>query len=221
MSLRIFIGMDERQPIAYNVAAYSMASASSYPVAITPLILSQLPIDRRGLTDFTFARYLVPFLCNYQGMALFADPDTLTRGDVSKIMSFNDNAVSVVPHTSVMKENEIVSTMFERNAVMLFNCAKCTKLTPDWIDDPANAPNKLSSWADTIGELPREWNHLVGYDAPNPAAQLVHFTMGIPCFPETKNDEFADEWREAHRAMNGTVPWKDIMGTSVHARWKR
>lgn len=218
--LRIFIGMDLRQPIAYNVAAHSLARASSRPVSITPLILSQLPITRRGLTDFTFARYLVPWLCNFEGWALFIDPDTLTRGDVATLPWGDENAVSVVPHTSVVKGGETVSLAFERNSVMLFNNNKCEKLTPDYIENIDNSPNRLTAWAESVGVLDKEWNHLVGYDAPNPDAKLVHFTMGIPCFSETSRDEFAEEWREAHRAMNGTVSWKDIMGTSVHARWK-
>ncbi len=219
--IRVFIGFDERQPIAYNVAQYSLIQRSTVPVAVTPLILRQLPIKRRGLTDFTYARYLVPWLCGFEGHALFIDPDTMTRGDVARLPWDAFEAVSVVPHTSVKKQNMEVSTLFERAAVMLFNCGKCRKLTPEYIDNDKHAPNKLSEWAESIGELPRSWNHLVGYDAPNVDADLVHFTMGIPCFPETSADEFAEEWRMIHKQMNGTVSWKEIMGTSVHARWKR
>jgi hypothetical protein len=230
MNLRIFIGMDSRQPIAYNVAAYSVAMTAGKPVAVTPLILSQLPIKRRGLTDFTYGRYTVPWLCDFEGIALFMDPDTLVRRDIYGILPLNVYdilplgvdlpAVSVVPHTTVTKEGQSVSVVFERNAVMLFNCAKCRTLTPEWIDDQANAPNKISSWAGDIGQLEPRWNHLVGYDQPNPDAAIAHFTMGIPCFPETTDDEFGDEWRAMHKQMNGTVSWKSIMGPSVHAHWK-
>ncbi len=223
MSYRIFIGVDERQPIAYNVAQFSLWQNASRPVSVTPLVLSQLPITRRGLTTFTFSRYLVPWLCGFEGKALFMDADTLVRGDIVELfeMDLGVNAVSVVPHTVVQKNGQDVSVHFERNAVMLFDCALCPKLTPEYIDNLGNSPNRISEWAESIGELPKEWNHLVGYDKPNPAAKIAHFTMGIPCFPETKDDEFADEWRESHRQMNGTVPWADIMGNSVHAKWKR
>ncbi len=219
--IRVFIGMDERQPIAYNVAQFSLTQNSTVPVAVTPLLLTQLPIKRRGLTSFTFSRYLVPWLCGYQGVALFADADILVRGDIAELADAAADAVSVVPHEVVdMPNGERVSVGFERNAVMLFNCARCTKLTPEWIDDTANHPNKLNTWAESIGTLPKEWNHLVGYDRPNKDAKLAHFTMGIPCFPETKDDEFGEEWRYMHKKMNGTVSWKEIMGPSVHARWK-
>lgn len=220
--LRIFVGVDERQPIAFTVAQHSIAQCSSKPVAITPLIQKQLPVKRRGLTSFTFTRYLVPWLCNFEGHALFVDADILLRSDIAQLPWDAPATVSVVPHLAVIKNGEPVSVMFERNAVMLFNCAKCIRLTPEWIEDPKNAPNKLAEWAGTdIGELPKEWNHLVGYDKPDNGTKLAHFTMGIPCFAETKGDEFAAEWAETHRHMNGTVPWSEIMGPSVHARWKR
>jgi hypothetical protein len=218
VTLRVFIGADERQPIAFNVAQHSIYQHATKPVAVTKLCIDTLPVKRRGLTSFTFTRYLVPWLCDYQGWALFADADILFRGDIAGLPWEAEAAVSVVQHSSVIKAGQEVSTIFERNAVMLFNCAKCKNLTPEYIE--AGSPNKLSEWAESIGELPKEWNHLVGYDAPNQAAKIAHFTMGIPCFPETGNDEFAAEWREAHKNMNGTVPWKEIMGRSVHARWK-
>ncbi len=46
-----------------------------------------------------------------------------------------------------------------------------------------------------IGELPHRWNHLVNYDAPDPDAGLVHFTLGGPYFNEYRDCEFADQWR--------------------------
>ena len=73
--LRVFIGYDDRQPVAYNVLQFSIATRSSRPVTITPLIINQLPIKRTGLTPFTFSRFLVPWLCDYQGTALFLDID--------------------------------------------------------------------------------------------------------------------------------------------------
>ncbi len=70
---RIFIGLDSRQPLAHTVAYTSLIQNASRPVSVTPLILEQLPIKRRGLTEFTFSRYLVPWLMDYQGVGLFMD----------------------------------------------------------------------------------------------------------------------------------------------------
>lgn len=214
--LRVFIGFDPRQPVAYTVAAHSIAMSSSVPVAITPLIHRQLPLQRTGLTEFTFTRYMVPWLCNYEGHALFIDADMLAVGDIAELPWQSDHSVCVVPHIESELEPGF-KLYFERASVMLFNCANCRKLTPEYIE--TGSPQSLE-WAESIGELPREWNHLVGYDAPKPA-KLVHYTQGIPCFPETDKDEYAAEWQAAARHAMGTVTWEDIMGRSVHARFKR
>ena len=52
-----------------------------------------------------------------------------------------------------------------------------------------------------MGELPIEFNHLVGEYAPNPDAKIVHFTLGTPCFEGYEEQEFADEWRAEREAM--------------------
>ncbi len=83
--LCIFIGYDPRQAVAYNVLQYSLLSRSSRPLSITPLVLETLPIGRQGLTPFTYSRFLVPWLCNYEGWGLFLDLDMLALGDISEV----------------------------------------------------------------------------------------------------------------------------------------
>lgn len=232
--LRVFIGLDPRQPLAYQVAAHSIARNSSRPVSITPLILSQLPLKRRGLTEFTFSRYLVPYLCGYEGHALFVDADILCMGDIAELPWDSHHAVSVVSHDNVTLRGQQVDVRFERPSVMLFNCHECEALTLDLIE--TGTPQKLQTWAQphglSIGELPPAWNFLVGYDdrhrlkfsaagaLEDHRVKLAHFTMGIPVFPETCNDEYAAEYRAEIELMNSTVSWAEIMGGSVHAKWK-
>jgi len=98
--------------------------------------------------------------------------------------------------------------------MMLFRNALCRALTPEFID---NGKPESFDWAPKIGELPKDWNHCVGYDEPNPSAKLIHYTQGIPCWPETEDCEHAEAWREEHRHANGTVSWHELMGRSVHA----
>lgn len=215
--LRVFIGFDSRQPVAFNIAQASIWRHCSRPVAITPLVLSTLPIDRKGLTEFSVSRYLVPWLCNYEGHALFVDGDILCMDDIAELPWDSEHAVSVVHHDTVLKNGKEVDVRFERPSVMLFNNAKCTPLTPQFVQ--TGKPHNLQ-WAQSVGELPRDWNHLVGYDAPKPA-KLAHFTMGLPCFEETANDEYAQEWREMAAWAGHTCSWAEIMGGSVHAKWKQ
>lgn len=205
--MNIYIGLDQRQPIAAQVLMHSIYTRASKPVSITPLVLSQLPIKRRGLTDFTFSRYLVPFLDDYIGRSIFMDADMLCLGDVYELVDLADPMAAV----SVVKNKQ----RFEWPSLMVFNNAMCRRLAPDWIDSKDTAPQSLS-WAKDIGELPPDWNHLVGYDRKTPDAKLVHFTSGIPCWPETKDCEYSAEWQAERKACNSTVSWEELMGKSIH-----
>lgn len=215
--LRVFIGYDSRQPVAFNIAQASIFRHCSKPVAITPLVLSTLPIERKGLTEFSVSRYLVPWLCNFEGHALFIDGDTLCMGDIAELPWGMEDSIAVVMHETVAKNGHTVDVRYERPSVMLFNCSKCTALTPEFVE--AGKTHTLS-WAQSIRELPPEWNHLVGYDPPAPA-KLAHFTMGLPCFQECASDEYAREWLEGAAWAGHTCSWAEIMGGSVHARWKQ
>ena len=205
--MRIFIGSDPRQPIAVQVLMHSIYARASKPVSITPLVLSQLPITRRGLTEFSISRYLVPFLCDFRGKAIFLDADMLCLGDICELEQLAQPLAAV----SVVKNLR----KFEWPSVMVFDCSMCQTLQPAWVDSRETNPASLS-WAKQIGSLPTEWNHIVGYDPKRTDAKLVHFTAGIPCWPETKDCEYATEWQAERRACNGTVSWEELMGKSVH-----
>jgi hypothetical protein len=204
--LRVFIGYDPRQPLAYNVLQHSIVRHASVPVAITPLILSQLPIKRRGLTEFTYSRFLVPWLCDYKGLAVFMDADMVVKDDIKLLFDSWSNAGAV----SVMKEQP----QFEHASVMLFSCGQCRNLTPEFVDDPSNKMFDLA-WAPTVGSIPQEWNHCVGYMEPKDAA-LYHYTQGLPCFPETRGLPEDQEWDEERRLLTNSVNWNDLMGRSIH-----
>jgi hypothetical protein len=204
--LQIFIGYDPRQPLAYNILQHSIARHSSKPVSITPLILSQLPIKRRGLTEFTYSRFLVPYLCGFKGKALFLDADMVVTGDIAELFDHEDmSAVSVMQG----------QPKFEWASAMLFNCGACLRLTPEFIDDTNNKLMDLE-WAPYVGNFPAEWNHCVGYQDFK-EAKLYHYTQGLPCWPETRGLPEDAMWDEERKMLNATVTWKELMGKSVHA----
>ena len=207
--LRIFIGWDHRQPVSYTVLQQSIIENAKRPVQITPLVLDTLPIKRQGLTPFTFSRFLVPWLCDYRGWALFLDVDMLVRADVGELFDMADPKYAVM-----VSKNEL---RFEWASAMLMNCERCRQLTPEYVE-MTPALHKLA-WLqeDDIGELPAEWNHLVGYDEPK-EAKLVHFTQGIPFYQETANTEYAMEWRQVLERATESVPWFALMGQSIHAK---
>lgn len=208
----VFIGYDPREAIAYSVLAHSINVRASQPVAVTPLMLSQLKqIHRRERnplqsTDFSFTRFLTPYLANYQGWSIFMDCDMLVLDDIAKLWALRDEryAVMCVKHNHVPREtikflNAPQTPYAKKNwsSVMLFNNAKCRALTPEYVGTASGLELHQFKWLEDenlIGEIPHRWNHLVGYDAPNPDISLVHYTLGGPYFNEFVNCEYAREW---------------------------
>ena len=212
--LRIFVGFDPRQPISYTVLQHSLVWRAKKTFALTPLLIENLPIQRQGLTPFTYSRFLVPWLCNFEGWALFLDPDMIFLDDVGNLFDLADDR-----HAAMVTKSQY---RFEWASLILFNCGHPANkvLTPDFIDseERCSTPH-LMDWlkGEEIGDLPAEWNHLVGYDQPRGDARLVHYTQGIPAFPEVLGCEYSDHWHEDHKTANRSKPWSEIMGTSVHA----
>lgn len=207
--LRIFIGFDPRQPVAVNALAHSIAVKSSKPVAITPLILEQLPISRVGLTTFTFSRFLVPWLCNFEGWALFLDADMLVTEDIADLFDMKDDKYAVMVSKNKLR--------FEWASAMLFNCAKCKILTPDYVERADGMHSIKFVEPEEVGEFPGVWNHLVGYDDPRANPALIHYTQGVPIWPETEDCEHAEAYRVNFAKMISAMSWDEIMGPSVHA----
>lgn len=206
---RIFIGYDHRQPVSFTALSQSIINKTSKPVAITPLQLNTLPLERQGLTPFTFSRFLVPYLCNYEGWALFMDIDMIVLDDIDKIFSLADDRHTVLVSKNVQR--------FEWASMMLFNNARCKVLTPEYVEKASGLHTLDWCKEEEIGELPAEWNHLVGYDPERTDAKGVHYTQGVPAYPETIRSEYAQEWHDTVQSAVSTLPWDNLMATSVHA----
>jgi hypothetical protein len=207
-SLRVFIGYDPRQPIAYNVLQHSIIRRASRPVSITPLVLAQLPLKRRGLTEFTYSRFLVPWLCGYSGQALFLDADMVVKDDIAQVFADFDGEVAM----------QIEQAQFEWASAMLFNCDRCKLLTPDFVENKLNVLFDFH-WAQRVGKLSPTWNRPVGYSEPA-KSKLYHYTQGIPVWAETRGLEPEPFVSEA-KAMLHTVSFNELMGNSVHAEHVR
>lgn len=213
--IRLFIGYDRRETVAFHVAAFSALRRCSEPISITGLVLGQLPEMTRtqdGSTQFTYSRFLVPHLCRFQGLAVFMDCDVLVRADLAELVAMvhDHAAVACVKHayvpSSQMKFLGNRQVPYERknwSSVMVFNCAACRTLTSDYVDRAKGMDLHQFRWTrdDAIQALPVEWNHLVGEYGRNPGAKIAHFTLGTPCFPGYEDQEFADEWRAERDLM--------------------
>lgn len=216
--LKVFIGYDSRETVAYHVCAHSILSRANAPVSVIPLALHMLPMFRRERdilqsTEFAFTRFLVPYLSGFEGVSIFMDCDMLVRCDINEILDNINlaNDVSCVKHDYTPKTEtkflgQVQSAYPRKNwsSVMVFNNAKCRILTPELVNNASGAFLHRFQWAENVGELGSEWNHLVGEYDPNPKAKIVHFTLGTPCFPGYEDQEYADLWRDEYRMMNSS-----------------
>ena len=89
---------------------------------------------------------------------------------------------------------------------MLFNCSHhhTRKLTPEYVNTASGLELHQFKWTEEerIGEIPKEWNWLVGEYGVNPDAKIVHYTIGTPCFYEYEDCDYSEEWKEQYRDMN-------------------
>lgn len=148
--LRVYIGFDSRETVAYDVAKASLLEHASAPVVITPLMLERLQAsglserpyriyrnsvwdvisDAPVSTEFANTRFLVPLLAQ-TGWALFTDCDVVFLADVAELFAQADSryAVMCVKHqhqpTETEKMDGQVQTSYPRknwSSVVLFNC---------------------------------------------------------------------------------------------------
>ena len=223
----VFIGYDPHERAAVNVLADSLVQHSSRPLAITPIVARQLsnvlyrPRHPNQSTEFSFSRFLVPWLMDYQGWAIFMDCDMLARADIAELWDLRDEryAVMVVqnhhdPLESV-KFLGAVQTRYERknwSSLMLLNCSRCTALTAEYVNSATGLELHRFAWLPddaAIGSLPLDrWNHLIDVQPPStvPVAAggpaLVHWTLGGPWFKDYRygGGVLAAEWMAARDA---------------------
>lgn len=226
--LRIFIGWDSREDIAYQVCKRSLELQSSIPLEISPI--RQLELRRKGLysrapdklssTEFSFTRFLTPYLAGYQGWAVFVDCDFLFRKDVAGLLDYCDpsKALYCVQHdyrpSETTKMDGQLQTQYPRknwSSFMLINCGheQVRSLTPDMVNTESGLHLHRFNWLsdDVMGALPITWNYLEGWhtraECEDPTA--VHFTRGGPWFEQWRQVEYGAEWSTIADQMTGST----------------
>lgn len=215
----IYIGYDPRESVAFHTLSHSILRRSSVPIAVAPLVQSQLrqiyrrPRGPTESTEFSMTRFLVPYLSNYSGWSIFMDCDMLCRTDIAALVDEtkkSDKAVLVCKHDYVPKTArkflDQVQTKYARknwSSLMLFNNERCRSLSVDYVNSASGLELHRFAWVDdrAIGELPLEWNWLVGEYPYNPDARIVHFTIGGPYFDAYRDCDYAEEWFAEFESM--------------------
>jgi lipopolysaccharide biosynthesis glycosyltransferase len=207
----IFIGYDSKVKIAYHVLAESILRNSSTPVTISPINLSNLKNiytrkqDSLASTEFSFSRFLVPHLMNYNGWAMFMDSDMVMLSDITELWNLRneDYAIQVCKHNYIPKSknkflgnNQTIYSKKNWSSLMLIDCSKCKTLTPEYVNTKSGLELHQFKWLNEnlIGSIPLEWNWLVGEYPYKKDVHNIHFTEGGPYFKDYKNTEYANEW---------------------------
>ncbi|KAK9101889.1 hypothetical protein Sjap_019143 [Stephania japonica] len=217
-ALKIFVGYDPREDLAFEVCRHSIMKRSSVPVEVIPIKQSEL--RREGLywrergptesTEFSFTRFLTPYLAKYSGWAMFVDCDFLYLSDIKELMELAEEkyAVMCVKHdyapTAATKMDGAVQTVYPRknwSSMVLYNCGheKNRVLTPELVSGETGAYLHRFMWLEDgeIGGVPVGWNFLVGHNrAAETEPKALHFTTGGPWFEAWKDCDFADLWVE-------------------------
>lgn len=222
--LKIYIGWDSREDIAYQVCKQSILDHATVPVEIIPLKQSELrkqrlywrEVDKLAATEFTFTRFLIPQLSRFEGWSLFIDCDFVFLDDIKKLFDQVDDkyAVMCAQHDYTpkpgLKMDGQQQTFYPRknwSSMMLINCGHPSNIivTKDFVNDPEKTGAYLHrfSWLDDseVGQLSHEWNWLVGwYSEPDDGTpKALHYTEGGPWFPEYEDCEYANEYYKVER----------------------
>lgn len=209
--LKVAIGFEPAETVAFWVAAHSLMRHSSQPVSIIPINKANIPEFTRGIEDgatqFSFSRFLAPWLVGYEGQVLFTDSDFLFRCDIAELfeMCGNDKDVYVCKHdytpatkTKFLGNKQHVYPRKNWSSLMLFNAymPRCQSLTPSIVNTASGKYLHQFEWTsdDRIGSIPLEYNYLVGEMGENPSAKIIHHTLGSCCFRGYDDQEYSDEW---------------------------
>ena len=218
-AVKVFIGFDQREALAYHVCCQSIIDHSTVPVEFHPLAnhhFHDFDGQKDGSNAFNVSRFLVPLFCDFRGHAIFMDGDMVIDGDIAELSAWGETniyrAVSVIRHDYKTKQaRKYLGTAMESanvdyprknwSSVMVWNCAhfgnRC--LTEDYVREATPTFLHRFQWLkdEEIGSIQGTWNYLVREQAPS-SARNYHFTCGVPGIPTYADDHGSWKW---HRSL--------------------
>lgn len=226
--MQIYIGYDSKQPEASKVCEYSirkhMPDAEIYHINRDELVNTNLWYrndEDPHSTEFTYTRFLTPYLNGYRGLAMFVDSDfifteTLHLLETEICVNYPemDKAVYVCQHpeytpkadTKFFGQKQIKFPRKNWSSLMVFDCSHplTRQLRPDVVNTASPQYLHRLHWADEqIGNISLSWNFLCGeyvsYDVLPPKG--IHFTNGGP-FNNVHGQDFEELWYKLRDEMN-------------------
>ncbi|MBA4226641.1 MAG: glycosyl transferase [Hyphomonas sp.] len=228
--VRVFVGADRSQALAVDVLAYSIRRHTDMKVDVVSMADVILPepqdIRQGSRTNFSFTRFAIPALCNYQGRAIYMDADMQVFKDIrglwevpfegrEKIQILED-----IPEEFQPKEGQLgaPSRRKKQSSVMVLDCGKLNWVAEDIISglDGRYTYDELLSEIcilepDEIGwRVPWVWNSLETYIEGTTA--LTHYTdMFIQPWVSNQNPIGWVWINEVRRMLSeGALSWSQI-----------
>ena len=215
------------QEVNYIGLSVSLYKVESIKAAISSMMFCNWLSSGIALRFFlTYSEMLSKYFTGFRGRAIFMDAsDMLMLADIAELDKLFDptKAVQVVKHNYFTKhKRKYIGTAMESknenyprknwSSLILWNCEHPDNkvLDPDFVDDHTGSELHRFEWLkdDQIGELPEEWNVLVGEDDQD--AKIAHYTLGIPEFVHYKNCAYSQEWHKTKsRMLNGLINMKE------------
>ena len=214
---RIFIGYDPREVRAYDVCKNSLKYTT---LSVHKLFSEDIEEYSRDWgevqsTDFTFTRFMVPYLSEYQGWSFFVDCDFLFLADPGMLIENFDDSKAVyccqhpgyIPNSQIKMDGIPQHRAYRKNwaSFIAFNNADPSTaiLTPEYVNNhrPGLDFHQLRWLKDEeIGSIPLEWNCLDDYyHLEHPKA--IHYTDGGPWFEDYQDTFYGDLWKEAEHNL--------------------
>ncbi len=221
--IRVFIGTDRSQLLATKVLSHSLKTTTSCPIKIEPLDKINIPephdVRQSQRTGFSFARWAIPELCNYQGKAIYLDADMLVFSDINKLwnVSLKDAVIAIVEEKNLRYCANNVKLNKNETSVMLINCEKAKWSLQNLVNGLDGEYTYKEMMSDlcfleesTINRsLARTWNSMDYWDEN---VNLIHFT-NTPTQPWVSLDNpFGYIWVNYLKSMieSGIISFEEV-----------
>jgi len=182
--VRIFIGGDPTQILGAKIFEYSVRQFASMSIECVVINNDGLPVptdpNKRARTGFSFCRFKIPELCNYQGRAIYVDADMQVFTDIKDLWT-RDFGDSWLLYSELPYDGK--GERIPQYSVMLMNCEKlkwdASEIVNSLEQDDMDYPTLMHHFTmmppeKKTPDLDYEWNSLESYEEGK--TKLIHYT---------------------------------------------
>jgi hypothetical protein len=230
--IRVFVGTEKEQMLAVKVLEYSIKKHATMPVEIIPLFQA---ISDRGInvpeprdpqlkprTPFSFQRFAIPALKEYQGRAIYLDSDMLVFQDIKELWTWEFDGADLLSVSE--PEGSGRASQF---SVMVLDCENLKWNVEELVKGLEEGRwtykqfvLEMAPASNISPVLPGKWNDLERYTPYHTA--LIHYTdMASQPWLRTENP-FGKVWcEELLNAINDGFITEQFIRDEVKRGWIR